>query len=63
MSSVKQITKFIRITLAVVVGTATLALGAKHPKINVDLKLEEKNPDAQVNVIIQYKQGAQPRHL
>ena len=61
MTRLTKTNNFLKIALAAIAGAATLAYGAHHPKI--DAELEGKNPDSPVNVIIQYKQGAQPRHL
>ena len=59
MSLVEQIKK--QTVRMAIIAAATAALAyAGHPKVDRDL--ERKNPDALLNVIIQYKQGAQQRH-
>src|SRR5882724_5856977 len=61
MMSVKKTSNFVQIALVTIAGTATLAYGAHHAKI--DGELEGKNGGGLINVIIQYKEGAQQRHL
>src|SRR5271154_6225969 len=50
------------LNLAILFTAATaFAYAGPHPKIAADL--ESRNPGTQVDVIIQYKQGAQQQHV
>ena len=59
-SCLDQTSKRMRIAI-LAFAAAGLAYGQHHPKISAEL--EGRDPKATVNVIIQYRQGAQQRHV